>query len=386
MLRVTTNSTLYTYKKNLLKSSNQLYSAMSAMMTGRNFDSYSADPAAATRAFQIHSSLNATNAQAANNKTLYNKFSTAWDMADDMIDKLTQDLAQTPLIRGLNQPSWSTLNTQGDVILSGAEAMVQSLNSQYDGNYIFNGTDTKTPPFAIETVKGATPAEDKYYLTFRNVRVDDDPTSTYYTEIYQDVNGKQILDDQGKPITNGQALELFSQDLEHQYVDIGIGFELDQDGNVIDSTAFDASISGLTFIGGSGWDDDNDPKNIVSIMLRAAEIFKGYDQNTAASGSSGSWGDAGGYEDALRLLGKFSSAQESLSQQHVQLDTQAKYLQTNQTQLESSFYSLNTELNSIERIDQVEAILTLVSMQTSYNAAIQVGANVVPQSLMDYLN
>ena len=38
------------------------------------------------------------------------------------------------------------------------------------------------------------------------------------------------------------------------------------------------------------------------------------------------------------------------------------------------------------RIDQVEAILTLVSAQTSYNAALQVGANVVPQSLMDYLS
>lgn len=45
MLRVTTNSTLYTYQKNLLKNTNQLYSAMNTMMTGRNFDSYSADPA-----------------------------------------------------------------------------------------------------------------------------------------------------------------------------------------------------------------------------------------------------------------------------------------------------------------------------------------------------
>ena len=39
----------------------------------------------------------------------------------------------------------------------------------------------------------------------------------------------------------------------------------------------------------------------------------------------------------------------------------------------------------MEKVDQVEAILALVSAQTSYNAALQVGANVVPQSLMDYL-
>lgn len=376
MMRVTTNSTLYTYQKNLLKNSNQLYSAMNAMTTGRNFDSYSADPAAATRAFQIHSSLNATNAQAANNKTLYNKFSSAWDMADDMIDKLSQDLAQTPMIRGLNQPSWSTLNTQGDVILSGAEAMVQSLNAKYDGNYVFNGADTKNPPFAIETVG------DKHYLTYRGVRVDAD--DAYYKQDYIDPDTKTTVKDaNGKVMSNGDMLEQWSN--EHQYVDIGIGFEV-KDGKVVDSTAFDSAISGIDFIGGYGLDEDGDPKNIVSIMLRAAEVFKGYDQSTAASGENGTWGAAGDYEDAKRLVDKFTTAQEALSNQHVQLDTQAKYLKTNQTQLESTFYSLNTELNSIEKIDDVEAILALVSAQTSYNAAIQVGANIVPQSLMDYLN
>ena len=381
MLRVTTNSTLYTYQKNLLKSTNQLYSAMNAMTTGRNFDSYSADPAAATRAFQIHSSLNATNAQAANNKTLYNKFSSAWDMADDMINDLSADLGQTPLIKGLNQPGWSTLNTQGDVILSGAEAMVQSLNAKYDGNYVFNGADTKNPPFAIET------AGDKHYLTYRNVRVDDDPDSTYYDDEYQDVNGNKLYDENGKALNNREALALFSGDSEHQYVDIGIGFEVNgTTGKVVDSTAFDSAISGLKFIGGGGLDENGDPKNIVSIMLRAAEVFKGYDQSSAASGENGNWGAAGNYEDAKRLVDKFTSAQDALSKQHVQLETQAKYLQTNQSQLESTFYSLNTELTGIERIDQVEAILTLVSMQTSYNAAIQAGANVVPQSLMDYLS
>lgn len=374
MLRVTTNSTLYTYQKNLLKNSNQLYSAMNAMMTGRNFDSYSADPAAATRAFRIHSSLNATNAQASNNQMVYNKFSTAWDTADDLINDLSQNLAQTPLIKGLNKPDWSSLNTQGDTILSGAEAMVQSLNAQYNGSYIFNGSDTKNPPFAIET------EGDMHYLTYRGVRVDD-PNAQYYKDDYVGEDGKKIpkdLDDLSKGYwSNGEMLEKWSN--EHLYVDVGIGFEVDGAGNVVDSTAFDSAISGIDFIGGYGVDEDGDPKNIVSIMLRAAEIFKDYNEDT------GEWGSAGNLEDAQDLLDKFSKAQETLSNQHVALETQAKYLQTNQSQLESTFYSLNTELNSVEKIDQVEAILTLVSAQTSYNAALQVGANVVPQSLMDYL-
>lgn len=197
-------------------------------------------------------------------------------------------------------------------------------------------------------------------------------------------NGPILKDpqDPDSGYTNGEMLEKWSN--EHQYVDIGIGFEV-KDGEVVDSTAFDAAISGIDFIGGYGVDEDGDPKNIVSIMLRAAEVFKGYDQSTADQKENGTWSDAGNFEDAKRLVDKFTSAQEALSNQHVQLDTQAKYLETNQSQLESTFYSLNTELNSIEKIDQVEAILALVSAQTSYNAAIQVGSNIVPQSLMDYL-
>lgn len=346
MMRVTTNSTLYTYQKNLMKSTNQLYSAMSSLMSGRNFDSYCADPAAATRAFKIHSSLNATDTQYSNNTTVLGKISTAWDVADDMIDKLVSDLAQAPALLGLNDTNLSTLNTQGQIIFSGAEAMVQSLNSEYGGAFLFNGADTQNAPFAIETDTNT----GERYLTYRGVRVD---TAT---------------EADAKAWSN-----------EHLYVDIGIGFEVDDAGNVVDSTAFDSAICGVDFIGGYGVDDDGDPKNIVSIMLRLSEVFQDFDQETMT------WGNAGSREDAERLVGKLSKAQENLTQQHTKLDTDAKYLQTNQSQLETSFDALNTELNDIEQIDQVDAILALSWAQTSYNAAIQVGANVIPQSLMDYL-
>ena len=375
MMRITTNTTLYTYQKNLMKSSNQLYSAMNSVITGRNFDTYAADPAAATRAFQIHSSLNATNTQASNNNAVLKKFSTAWDVADDMIDKLVTDLAQAPALKGLSDTNLSTLNTQGDVIFSGAESIIQSLNNTYNGSYIFAGADTQNPPFAIKT------EGDKHYVTYRGIRLDD-PNSAYYEKEYLDENGNTVPRDSSDPskgnYTNQEMLEKW--DSEHLYVDIGIGFELDRDDNVIPSTAFDSAISGADFIGGAGLDEDGDPKNIVSIMLRLSEVFKGYDQENKT------WSDAGDKEDAERLLGKLTKAQSALSNQHVNLETKAEYLETNQSQLESSFDALNTELNSIERVDQVEAILTLSAAQTSYNAALQVGANVIPQSLMDYLN
>lgn len=371
MMRVTTNSTLYTYQKNLLKTTNQLYAAMNTMMTGRNFDSYAADPAAATRAFKIHSSLNATNAQYDNNTTVLNKFSTAWDVADDMIDKLTNDLAKAPILKALNTTNLSTANTQGDIIYSGAEAMIQSLNGRYDNQFLFNGADTQNPPFALET------EGDKTYVTYRGLRIDD---PVQLAQEYKDAAGQPVAKDPPATgnYTNAEMLQKWSD--EHLYVDIGIGFTLDGNGQVLDSTAFDAAISGTDLIGGFGVDAQGDPTNIVSIMVRLSEIFKDYDEETME------WGPAGNQADAERLLDKFNAAQEELSAQHVVLDTQSKYLETNKSQLESSFSAFNNELVSIEKVDQTEAILALVAMQTSFNAALQVGANVVPQSLMDYLN
>lgn len=373
MMRVTTNSTLYTYQQNLYKSTNRLYDSMTKLMTQRQFNSYSANPAAATRAFKIHSSLNATNAQYANNTAIKNKFSTAWDIEDDIIDKLATDLGQVPTLNALNDPNFSTISIDGDILRAGAESIVQSLNSQYDGKFIFNGADTENPPFAIED-DGA----GNSYLTFRGVRVAD-PDPDYYTEEYSDENGNAIMNDDTPPraMTRQEVLDMWQE--EALYVDIGIGFETDGNGNVIESTAFNSALNGLEFLGGQGLDDDGDPQDVVSIMLKLSDTLKQDGLDKAA------W-DGGVRDEVERLAKKLTEGQEKMSSQHVQLDTKVKYLQTNENQLISTFDSLDTERGSIEDVDQVDAIMALSWAQTSYNAALQVGANVIPQSLMDYLN
>ena len=45
----------------------------------------------------------------------------------------------------------------------------------------------------------------------------------------------------------------------------------------------------------------------------------------------------------------------------------------------------NEGLRKVYVIDPADAILELVWAQTCYNAALQVGTNVIPQSLMDYM-
>ena len=99
MIRITTNSSLRMYRSNLMKSTNSLNSAMTKLMTRRQFSSYASNPAAATRAFKIHSSLNATNAQYSNNDTVLHKYETAWSTLESVLDGydgLVQDTGRVP--------------------------------------------------------------------------------------------------------------------------------------------------------------------------------------------------------------------------------------------------------------------------------------------------
>lgn len=379
MIRITTNSTLFTYQSNLMQSTNQLYSAMSKLMTQRNFNAFSADPAAATRAFKIHSSLNATRVQASNNETVVNKLSTAWDIEEQVTNAL-YDLGQKPALSGLNSPNFSVEESFAQILREGAQSVVQSMNGKYDDSFIFNGAETGEPPYAIveDAVNG------KLCLTFRGWRVDvpNDPNTTYVdpnTGKGIDADGNSVELTDANAITNADAYaKLQKMNNEHLYVDIGQGFKLDGD-TVRDSSAFDSAMSGMEFLG-YGQDESGNPKDIVSVMLRLADIYDGYDIENQK------WGAEGDYEDACELVKCFTDIQGEMSKAHSSLSAQVQGLKTNQTRLEDTFDALDTERGSIEDIDQVDAIMELSWAQTCYNAALQVGANVIPQSLMDYLN
>lgn len=368
MMRVTTNGTLRMYKSNLMQTTGSLNSAMTKLMTQRNFNSYASSPAAATRAFKIHSSLNATRVQASNNETVKNKFDTAYQVLDIVGSDIADSMAKIPALEGLNGPNETNVNELGKVLRSGAESIVQSMNSQYDSKFLFGGADTENPPFAIE--EGT---DGKSYITFRGIRIDDPDT---LDDVYLDENNNPVQKPDGTNYTNKDMLDKWNA--ETQFVDIGLGFKLDGDGNVVDSTAFDSALSGIDFIG-YGMDDENYPNNMASLMLRMAEIFEGYDTET------NEWENPGDYEEAEKLLNKMNDSRDHIIQKWSALSAESTFLNTNATQLETTFASLNTERSTIEDIDMVDTITELSWAQVCYSAALQVGTSVIPQSLMDYL-
>ena len=348
MIRITTNGTLYSYKSQLMNSTNKLNDAYNTVLTGRRFNAYSEDPASATQAFRLRSSLATADKQATNNDTVIKKFSTAWDIIGDVYEDLTIEMGKVPALEGSNDTNLSVLPELGKILKSGAAAIVQDMNAKYGDNFIFGGAETLEVPFVLNEETGE--------LTYRGLNVD-----------------KMVKNDPNDPNT-------YDNINDSLYVDIGLGFQ-EANGEIISSSAYDAALNGLDFLG-YGTEDgtpDGTPNNIVSIMWKMGEIFEGYDIDTQT------WNN-GTREEAQELMAKLEDAADNLNEQYTKLDADTKYLYTNLDRLTTTKDNLNEQIVNIEDVDKAQAIMDLVWAQQAYNAALKIGTNIIPQSLLDYMN
>lgn len=347
MIRITTNGTLRSYKSQLMNSTKNLNDRYNTVLTGRRFNAYSEDPVSATQAFRLRSSL-ATNAkQTSNNDTVVKKFSTAWDIIGDVHEDLVVKMGKVPALEGSNGTNLSVLPELGQVLSAGADAIVQDMNGKYGDNFIFGGADTLKVPFEFN---------DKGELLYRGQDVD----TMEATSKDPNANTYEKIDDK-------------------LYVDVGLGFQEGQNGGgIISSSAYDSALNGLDFLG-YGTDGDDLPNNVVSIMKELGEMFQSYDTktNTWVKGSA---------EEAQKLMNKLEQASDRLNKAHVELDAKTTFLKTNQERLTATGDNLNEQVVNVEDVDPAQAIMELVWAQQAYNAALKVGTNIIPQSLLDYMN
>ena len=165
---------------------------------------------------------------------------------------------------------------------------------------------------------------------------------------------------------------------EKYFVDIGYGFQEDPvTGKLIESSAFNASLNGINFIGW-GLDEDGDPKNLYSLVQKMREIASSIPEG-------GDW-DSETYDEFYRLVQKFEDGVSNYQTEFVDLDASTGKLSNQQKLLEENFYNLQEQYSDIEDVDMVEAITSFLWAEYCYNAALKVGNSILGQSLMDYLS
>lgn len=345
--RVTTNGLMRSYKTSLTKINGKVFDTMERVQTTRNFSASYEDPAAASKAFQLRRSYWRAQDYIDNTKYLQSKFQMGWSSADAIVDGDDGSPSLDGILSSfaaISDTSASSRPVLGQDLISKAESIVLCMNVRYNEEYVFAGIDGLNVPFEWG---------ENGELLYRGV----DVSAAEGTEDYE---------------------KLQKLATETGYVDVGLGMQEDENGKIVDSSAFNSAISGITFLG-YGLDEDGDPKNLAALMNELGNIFQDCDRDT------GEYASAEDEERAQVLTEKLRQRISYVQDQHTKLSSDSEYLQINLTHLEETQYTLNTEISEIEQMDPALAVTEMFWAQYCYQAALKIGNELVSQTLFDYM-
>lgn len=341
MMRVTTNGTLRTYRGHLARATLNQFQSMNTVLTQRRFTSYAESPSLATQSFRLHSAYARNTAQQSMSEEMISKFEAAGSSLQKLQEQYLDALDAAE--QGQDDSKAGARVQLGETLKGIAEGMVQTLNAQYGEKFIFAGADGDNAPFELKDGK----------LLFRGLDVNDPANEAAFKEMADEV----------------------------AYVDIGLGMQLDENEQVIPSTAFNSAISGIGLLGYGTTDGTADgiPNNMISAIAELGEIYSRADSETGYLNPA----------DAERADALFDNLQESNSDfraNWTKMDTQAQFLKSNDKRLTSTGDTLQTQYEGLDRVDLADALTTFAYAQYSYNAALRVGNDILSQSFIDYMS
>lgn len=356
-MRVTTTSTIRTYRSSLAKATLGQYNAMNLVLNdGRLFSSFADSPARATESYRLHSAYAKNQTQQETNDTMISKFEQAHSSMQQISDQYKSALEQA--MKAQNTPTGGALKELGTTLKGVAESMVNTLNVKYGDKYVFAGADGDNAPFEL-TDDG---------LLYRGFNVDDiDLDATTPPDNWAGTDDDfKALQETWKSMLN-----------ESTYVDIGLGFSLDANQEVIPSTAFDSSISGLEIMG-YGRDENGNPNNMISIIAQLGEIYSQADEGGKLPGGLDTKAD--------QLFDKMQDTFTNVNTEWATITSRAEFLQSNDTRLVETGDQLTEQFTSVDKTDMADALTSFAYAQYTYNAALRVGNEVLSQSFIDYMS
>ncbi len=243
------------------------------------------------------------------------------------------------------------------------------------GNYtVIKDAIIKREDFEASKPKALTDANNNNAM----VEVNKDGVPTTNGGYYVVVNDAEAISKKDYEQAKSDLAKLDYMSKEGNYVDIGRGLQEDEDGNLIESSAFNQALQGINYLG-YGVDEDGDPKNLVSMVRRMGEICTQF--------QNGEWTkDSPGWDELNRLANKFHEQAKELQNMHTDLDADAKALKNNNDLLTDKADTMKEQIHDLEDMDEAEAISSFIWAQYCYNAALKVGNSVLSESLMDYMS
>ncbi len=287
------------------------------------------------------------------------------------------------------------LMTLRDDLLQKMHTVVNDLNAQYENFYVFGGNDISTSPFSL-SADGTT-------LTFNHKYPGEQNVTTITMKLTENADGTWTYKDAGISGTtydsNGNAVTLNAAQAKEKLLpamkeqgrmDLGYGSIHDR------STLMDTYTGGLNVltglnsdavIAGAG-DPATDPngKDILDYLNESAVALIGQAVLSVDSYKASGTGDKTQlYEVLGKTIEQMTQTEHTVSTVYSDLGNKYKALDDTQTKMKKVQDSMQEQYNDLLGADPYMAIMEMFNNQYSYNAALQVGSNLMNTSLFDFM-
>jgi flagellin-like hook-associated protein FlgL len=431
-MRITMSMASKQYAKNLSASFERYTKATTKATTFNNFDNATEDPVGSMKAYKRVLQISQNSNYQSSVSSLESQFKTA-DSTLTSIQTLTGTASGTDYLKAITgtmtEENRGTIATELRTLQA---QMVTAANTQYGGSYLFGGANTADAPFTVGTdnqlyyrginvTTGAIAAGTTATLNGTQITLGDtagtyngytiniaedsaatsdsaaiDDTNKTITVTMKSLTGKTNDDvltalksnsafanatmtgDTSRPVditATAVATNNVGQDGlkaladEASYVDIGAGLSFNADGSINSQSVFDASITGLSFLGYGT--TDGSANNLYTIMGEIA------DQLDSSSYS---------FDTTTALIDKFNTQTTALSNVITKVGTSETYLTSVESSLTTAGTNLDDDWQNIKTADVETTYIEQTSATLAYNCAIKVGSDLLSKTLLDYMS
>ena len=345
-MRVADRSTTRNYLKQLNGAKNDYAKTANQIYTGNRFTQLSDDVSAGTRVLRTRMDQNKSLTHLGNVESVNSELTVAEDNMTSINDILAQ--VHSLAVKASNEPNGEIgLESIANEIKNLKEELLVFANAKYGEKYLFGGSNASfQAPFA---------EDDDGRLTYNGIPVDD---------IQQKTDGSYFYN---KEMDDGTFEETPIPMDEDVYMDIGLGIKMTE-SQIDGDSGFLISCSGLDFLGFGTDPETGLSNNIFNVIKDLEESVR---------------------EEDTELIGKLSTQlttrTDSFRANLTDMGSKTKFLSTMQTRLENTVDNQQVRINQLMGTDDVEAATTLMMNDAVLKAVQQMGAQVLPVSLMDFL-
>lgn len=346
-MRVTNNITTGQFLRNNRRTLTSMLRSQNRITTQRKFNRVSEDSVNGSKAMTIRRQLRDLDIYEDNLSTSKELFAAAesnlYTIAHDVYINLEEKLVAA-VNATYDDFDLDIFATEVEQL---ADHMVNTMNVDFAERQLFGGTSNGTTPF--ETIE----------------------------EAVVDENGNAVLDSEGNPVMkkfvtyNGMKLNDSNDPSTFPgsnpiYVDIGLGIRYNENYEVDGQTALDISLNGAEILG-CGMEDGYSC-NLIQLTYDVADALRNNDRATVNA-----------------IIDRANTANNHILTQIAKLGTKQSSIDFQLNKTEDYRFNLKERQNLVEGTDMEEEIINYEAVMAAYDASLQIGAQLLPKSIFDFI-